>query len=306
MTLEQLRIFVAVAERLHMTRAAKALGLTQSAVSAAVAALEARYQTRLFDRIGRGLTLSEAGGAFLPEAKAVLARAASASLALEDMAGLRRGKISLYASQTIASYWLPPRMARFARAHPGVTLQLEVGNTAKVAQAVADGDVEFGFVEGEVLNPLLARANVGVDRLVILSSPSHPLSLSRRVSLNDLADAVWISREPGSGTRSAFEQALDRLGLPPERLNRILELPSNEAVLAAVAAGGALAAVSELAARPMIETVRLRRLAFELPERRFERLTHRARLRSRAGAAFVAALDDAPGPQGFLSIEPRP
>ena len=74
MTLEQLRIFVAVAERLHMTRAAEALNLTQSAVSAAVAALEARHGTQLFDRVGRGLALNAAGAAFLPEARAVLAQ----------------------------------------------------------------------------------------------------------------------------------------------------------------------------------------------------------------------------------------
>jgi len=291
MTFEQLRIFVAVAERLHMTKAAQALGLTQSAVSAAVAALEARYGTQLFDRVGRGLALSEAGAAFLPEARAVLARAASASLALEDLAGLRRGQVTIFASQTIASYWLPPRMARFARAYPGVTLKLSVGNTAQVARAVTEGEVELGFVEGEVGDPVLAHAPVGADRLVIVASPSHPLSLAGRITLDDLAAAAWIGREPGSGTRSEFEHALADLGLPSERLNRILDLPSNEAVLAAVADGGALAAVSELAARSMIETVRLRRLAFDLPERRFDRLTHRGRRPSRAGAAFVAALE---------------
>ena len=80
MTLEQLRIFIAVAERQHMTRAAEALHLTQSAASAGVAALEARYGARLFDRVGRGLVLSEAGRVFLPEAKAVLAAAASSEL----------------------------------------------------------------------------------------------------------------------------------------------------------------------------------------------------------------------------------
>ena len=87
MTLEQLRIFVAVAERLHMTRAAEALHLTQSAASAAVAALEARYGAKLFDRVGRGLALSDAGAAFLPEAQAVLARAEAAAQALDDLAG---------------------------------------------------------------------------------------------------------------------------------------------------------------------------------------------------------------------------
>jgi DNA-binding transcriptional LysR family regulator len=291
MTLEQLRIFVAVADRLHMTRAAEALGLTQSAVSAAVAALESRYGTLLFDRVGRGLALSEAGAVFLPEARAVLARAAAASQALDDLAGLRRGHVALYASQTISSYWLPPRMVRFSRAHPQISLSLTVGNTAQVAQAVIEGEAELGFVEGGVDQPLLAHARVGSDRLVIVAAPSHPLALAAQVSLEDLAGAVWVGREPGSGTRSEFEHALADKGFAPDRLNRALELPSNEAVLAAVAAGGALAAVSELAARPMIETVRLRRLAFDLPERTFELLTHKQRRRSRAATAFIDELD---------------
>jgi DNA-binding transcriptional LysR family regulator len=221
----------------------------------------------------------------------VLARAAAASQALDDLAGLRRGHVALYASQTISSYWLPPRMVRFSRAHPQISLSLTVGNTAQVAQAVIEGEAELGFVEGGVDQPLLAHARVGSDRLVIVAAPSHPLALAAQVSLEDLAGAVWVGREPGSGTRSEFEHALADKGFAPDRLNRALELPSNEAVLAAVAAGGALAAVSELAARPMIETVRLRRLAFDLPERTFELLTHKQRRRSRAATAFIDELD---------------
>src|ERR1700741_461652 len=91
MTLEQLRIFVAVAERQHVTRAAEALNLTQSSASAAVAALESRHGTRLFHRVGRGIELTEAGRLFLGEAKAVLARAEAAELALAELGGLKRG-----------------------------------------------------------------------------------------------------------------------------------------------------------------------------------------------------------------------
>ena len=85
MTLEQLRIFVAVAERQHMTAAAASLGLTQSAASAAIAALESQYDLKLFDRIGRGIALTEEGRVFLKEAKAVLQRAADADDVLHDL-----------------------------------------------------------------------------------------------------------------------------------------------------------------------------------------------------------------------------
>ena len=104
MTLEQLRIFVAVAERGHVTQAAGALNLTQSAVSAAIAALETRHGVRLFDRVGRSIEVNAAGKLFLEEARAVLAGAAAAERALEDLAELRRGSLSIFASQTIANY----------------------------------------------------------------------------------------------------------------------------------------------------------------------------------------------------------
>ena len=118
MTLEQLRIFVGVAEREHMTRAAEALNVTQSAASAAIAALEARHDVPLFHRVGRGIELTEAGRMFLDEARAVLGRAASAELALSEFGGLKRGTLRIVASQTIASYWLPARLAEFHRRHP--------------------------------------------------------------------------------------------------------------------------------------------------------------------------------------------
>ncbi len=291
MTLEQLRIFVAVAERRHMTRAAEALHLTQSAASAAVAALEARYGVKLFDRVGRGLALSEAGAAFLPEAKAVLARAAAAAQALDDLVGLRRGRLSIHASQTIASYWLPRRLARFAEAHAAVTLDVHVGNTAQVARAVLEGEAELGFVEGRVEGEALVHRRLGADRLAVVAAASHPLAVGARPpSVADLLAADWVLREEGSGTRSEFERALMEAGVDPSALKVRLALPSNEAVLAAAASGEMLSAVSEIAAAPMIAAGRVTALAFGLPERAFELLTHKDRRRSRAGEAFLAML----------------
>ena len=125
MTLEQLRIFVAVAEREHMTAAARAINVTQSAASAAIAALEERHDVKLFHRVGRRIALSEAGALFLIEARSVLARAAGAELVLEELGGLRRGTLRLVASQTIAAYWLPRILTKFRARYP--QLDVEVG-----------------------------------------------------------------------------------------------------------------------------------------------------------------------------------
>eukprot|EP01037_Dinobryon_pediforme_P026922 gene26922-29612_t len=280
MTLEQLRIFAMVAERLHMTRAAEDLHITQSAASAAVAALEAQCGIKLFDRVGRGLRLSEAGAAFLPEARTVLAAAEAAARALDDLATLTRGTIAVAASQTISSYWLPARLARFAAAHPGIRLSLMAGNTAQVADAVLDGRADVGFVEGAVQHGTLVRRQVATDAMALFVAPGHPLAAAADVAT--LAAATWILREPGSGTRSALEEALTGRGLDPLRFRIMLELPSNEAVLSAVASGDAVTAVSELAAQPFVAAGRLVRVDFALPPRAFHLLLHPDRSRSRA------------------------
>src|SRR3979409_89190 len=122
MTLEQLKAFVAVAERQHVTRAAAVLNLAQSAVSAAIAALEARHGAKLFHRVGRGVGLTEAGALFLVEARAVLARVEAAGLVLSELGDLKRGTLAVHASQTIAGYWLPRHLVAFPHKYPGIDL----------------------------------------------------------------------------------------------------------------------------------------------------------------------------------------
>ena len=288
MTLDQLRVFVAVAERQHVTQAAQALHLAQSAASAAIATLEARHGTRLFHRVGRRVELTQAGQVFLTEARAVLARADAAELVLAELGGLRRGTLAVRASQTIASYWLPRHLVAFRRAHPGIDIGLTVGNTAQVAAAVHDGAAELGFVEGAVNDPMLDTLVVARDQLVLVVGPEHPWATRQRLDFAELADSDWVLREPGSGTRSAFEAAL--AGTAAGALTVALELPSNEAVRAAVEAGMGATVISASVAAPSLEAGLLHRVGLDLPERSFAVLRHRERYRSRAGDALLAVI----------------
>lgn len=284
MTLEQLRIFVAVADREHLTQAAEALHLTPSAVSSAIRVLEDRYGLALFHRTGRRIELTDAGLAFLPEAKATLARAESADLFLTEFGSLRRGTLALAASQTVAGYWLPPRLMRFHEAYPALAVRIGGGNTEQVADAVLDGRVELGFVEGAVDHPALVQRVVARDRVVVVASKSHPLA-GRPVTPDDLSAARWVLREPGSGTRNALTSVLDEAAL-----DIALSLPSNEAVRSAVLSGNALTAVSEYVVADDLAAGRLGPVAFDLPERAFRLLRHKERHRSKAGLAFEAML----------------
>ena len=287
MTLDQLRIFVAVAERQHVTRAAHALNLAQSAASAAIAALEGQYRTALFHRVGRGIELTEAGRLFLAEARDVLARARAAERVLADMGGLKRGTLLVQASQTIASYWLPRHLVAFRRAWPDIEIRLSAGNTAQVAHGVREGAAELGFVEGVVDDPALSSSVVGRDQMLVLVAPGHEWAAGAPVTPRDLTASEWVLREPGSGTRSEFEAALDRFGLVSGQLRVAFELPTNEAVRAAAEAGAGATALSASVAAPSLEAGLLCQVNLALPDRAFHVLQHRERYLSRGAEALL-------------------
>ncbi len=289
MTLEQISIFVAVGEREHLTRAAEALGLTPSAVSAAIKTLENQHNVHLFDRVGRGIALTREGRAFLDQARALLAQAQSACHLLRDLGGMGSGVLDVHASQTIASYWLPARLMRFHEAHPDIEIRLHVGNTRQVADAVREGRAEIGFAEGAVDDTSLNVTNMSEDQLVVVVRADHPLSRRRRPNARDIvSNAAWIMREPGSGTRSEFEEGLRRLGCAPDDLRVALTLPSNEAILSAVREGGCAAAISKSVATPFLDNGDLVALDIDLPVRAFRIVRHSERHVSPAARAFFA------------------
>lgn len=290
MTLEQLRIFVEVAERGHVTRAAEALRMSQSAASAAIAALEQLYQIKLFDRVGRGIQLTEPGRIFLREARAVLDRASMASSVLRDLAGWPPNPIALAASQTIATYWLPRRLAAFHAANPRVRLNVMIRNTREVESAVADGEVSIGLVEGPTQHPALLRTHLDHDQMVLVVAAGRAalaIEASRRADLRALN---WVIREPGSGTRRGLEDLAARQGLSLDDLNIFLVLPSNEAVREAVESGAGATIISRHVVASAIAAGTLVEIPLELPQREFALVRHRERHATLAQKALVAHL----------------
>jgi len=286
MTLEQLRIFVEVAEREHLTQAATALSLTPSAVSASIRMLESRYGTPLFNRVGRRIETSAAGRIFLTEARATLASARAAELTLAELGGLTRGTLSIQASQTIASYWLPALLVRFRQTYPQIELNLTVGNTQQVAHAVVEGAADLGFIEGHIDQAALAIETVDEDRIVAVVAPGHPWANGERLKPSELLAGQWIMREQGSGTRSAFEAILAEIGVDLSGLQIALTLPSNEAVRSAVMAGPFATVVSELVVASHLQAGLLCKVNIDLPPRSFYLLRHKERYKTKASLAL--------------------
>lgn len=232
-TLKQLEVFIAVAQSGNVTRASESLNITQSATSMALADFENQLGRKLFDRIGKRLQLNDAGRLLLPKALDAVARVAD----IEHMAGSDEamiGPLRIGASLTIGNYMMPGLIGRFMKAHPGAKLTLEVGNTRHVIEQLRHFQIDLGFIEGFCHEPEIEVLPWGEDELVIFAAPSHALAQKGCVDEADLAAADWILREPGSGTREVFDNAvMGRI----QRLNLLLEFGHTEAIKQAVASG---------------------------------------------------------------------
>jgi DNA-binding transcriptional LysR family regulator len=235
--------------------------------------------------------LTQTGRDFLIEARGIVARAKAAEQVLNDLAGLKRGSLTIAASQTVANYWLPPRIQRFQTAHPGIDLHVTIANTEQVAQAVQNGRADLGFVEGETSDPSLAVRKIGGDSLIVVVGINHPWVSQTRIAPNSLKTTAWILREPGSGTRSMFEAALRKFGLRFSDLTIRLELPSNEAVRTAVECSECATAISDLVVAQSLAARTLHRVKIDLPKRSFFVLRHKERYASQAEKALLASFD---------------
>jgi DNA-binding transcriptional LysR family regulator len=191
-----------VAECEHVTQGARQLDLIQSATSAAIAALEERYATKLFDRIGRRIALTQAGRLFLKEAKAVLARASAAAKVLTDLADLTRGSLALAASQTVANYWLPVAIQSYRLRYPGVIVSTTIGNAENVAAMVHQGSADLGLVEAAIDDPTLVIAPVAEDELILVAPLTHPWAARTPRSAQELKPGPWVL--PRAGLRYAI------------------------------------------------------------------------------------------------------
>src|SRR5262249_50115621 len=178
-------------------------------------------------------------------------------------------------------------LVSFRRAHPRVTINLVARNTTEVARAVQDGAADLGFVEGRVGADDLIQQAFARGRPALVGGPEHPWASPPGVKRPGRAAAAWVLRERGSGTRSEFEDVLTRWALSTDRLNVVLELPSNEAVRMAVEAGAGASVISRLVAEPSLRAGNLKVIAFDLPERAFTALRHRERYFSKAARALL-------------------
>lgn len=259
MNLSQIRTFVAVVEHASFSAAARALGLSQPAVTMQVQALESDLGVTLLDRRYRKVELTEAGRALLPHARTLMAEVDDTRQELDSLSGTVSGRLTVAASTTPGQYVLPRLLGGFLRKYPDVGVTLRVFDSSDVVSRVESGEAHLGMTGAEVPGARVTFDRLGSDDLVLVCPPGHPLASRKKVLLPDLVEEPFIVREAGSGTRMVAEDVMRRAGVDPAELRIVMELGTNEAVLSAVEGGMGIGIVSTWVAEKAIrlETVGL-------------------------------------------------
>ena len=243
----RLFIFHTVAQFCSFTRAAGALNISQPAVSIQVKELERSLETTLLSRMRTGVVLTDTGEVVFEYTKRIFSLAEEMTFAVQDIAGLRAGRLTIGSSSTPGEYILPLAIGIFRQRYPNVEVSLSISNTQAVVEQILSRDLDLGMAGAPVDAQGLVSFPYVKDEVVIVASPTHPLVRKRRIGLADISDEPVIMREPGSATRQAAEDALGALGI---RVRVVMDLGSNEAVKRAAAAGLGLGILSKFSVSP--------------------------------------------------------
>ena len=219
-TLEQIRTFLIVASREHITQAARTLGLSQPAVTQQVQLLERALGVHLLERLGRGVRLTEAGEEIAGACLLIMRALENLENTVQSIRGLEAGSLSMGASQVAASYYLAPALAAFSAAYPAVEVDITVASTGEVCEQVAGGLLECGLVDGPLPKMTLNCAHITSDEVILAVHPAHPLAGQERISPGRVAGTRHLLWEQGGAGETisarllgAAQRTLPRLRL---------------------------------------------------------------------------------------------
>jgi len=239
-SLRQLEVFLAVAHAQTTAAAGERLAMSQSAVSAALKALEASYDIALFDRVGKRLVLNPVGQHIRTRAEALLTHAREVDAALGGHE--RIGDLEIGASFTIANHLAIDYLAQWLDQFPDARVDIATGNSPDIVARVLNHEVDLGLIEEEISHGELELTPWLDDELIVFAAPTHPLAQKRSLSEADMLSGRWILREKDSGARQRFDQTFASM-LPQMKV--FLEFRHNEPIRRAVEQGLGVGCLSE-------------------------------------------------------------
>lgn len=250
----QLHVFLVAAETLNFTQAAGKLHMSQPSVSQHILSLEQHFGQSLFLRAGRTLQLTDAGAALLPLARDIVSRSIHIEEVMKSLEGEVHGHLLIGCSTTPGKYVLPPLLARFHRFYPKVTLACHVASQQQTLEGVCEGNAHFALLS----RPDAACKSIELqefmdDHILLIAPVAHPWASRDEIEPEELYTADFILREDGSGTRLVVQDALAKVGIDINRLEKLLELGNSEAIAIAVQEGIGLGFVSQVVVARLVQ-----------------------------------------------------
>jgi DNA-binding transcriptional LysR family regulator len=286
MNFTHLLAFYEVARAGSVSAGAEVLHVSQPAITREIKELEQRLGLVLFDRLPRGVALTQAGSQLFDYASRIFALSDAAETELKELAGLSAGHLTLGASATVGVYLVPDMIARFNASFPQVTVDLTVANTREVEEGLERQVFALGFIEGPYDATLLEARPIGADEIVAVAAAGH-VAPKARLMARDLATRAVILREPGSGTRAVVEDAYVRAGL---KMEPMMSINNTEAIKRMLLAQRCVAYVSALSVK---EEVRRGDLGIlHVQDLRIERALYMVWLKGRSFAPSTQAFFD--------------
>ena len=241
-----LHVFRLVARSGSVTRAAQELFISQPAVSAHLKALETAIGEPLFERTPRGMRLTAAGAIVLEQVNRLLALYEEIPAAIDALRGRVCGEVIVAASSTPGAYLVPELLRQFRELYPEARPVLRVGDSAEVLEWLLDYQAPLGVIGEMSIAEGLQSVEIGSDRLQLVAAAGDTLCRVKQVKPEHLRGRALLLREPGSSTRAGAESLLgERL----KEFERVVEVPSTEAIKQAVASGLGVAVLSSWATR---------------------------------------------------------
>ncbi|WP_343208740.1 LysR family transcriptional regulator [Anaerolentibacter hominis] len=284
MTIRHLRIFVAVYENSSITKASQLLHLAQPSVSLAVKELEDYYGVKLFDRISRRLYVTESGIHFYGYASHIISLFDEMEKSIRNWDML--GTLRIGASITIGNFYLPDLVRQFRTAYPQIRVQASVYNSEQAEESVLNNQVDFALIEGIPRHPHVKQIPFLDDKLVLISSPDHPIQKEAPVEFSRITAYDFILREKGSSGREILDSTLvlHHMDIEP-----VWESVSTQAIVKAVEAGLGLSVLPYLLVKKDLEegticTVPLRDVSFD---RKFYIIFHEHKYLTDSAEAFI-------------------
>ena len=300
LTLRQLQCFSAVAKHLSYTKAAEELHLTQPAVSMQIRQLEQQAGMPVTEQLGKQIHLTEAGEEVYRYARSILGQVNEMDDVLDKLKGLSAGLLNIAAISS-ASYFAPRLLGTFHQRFEKVSVSINVTNQDAVVKQVLDNDVDMAIMGEPPDDPQIEAIAFMENPLIIVAHPGHRLAGRKRIAVKDLEKEVFLTREPGSGTRGAMHRFFRQQKL---KLTTGMEMGSLSAIKQGVQAGLGLGLVPRGAAEVELMLDRLVELRITgLPiKRHWYVVMHKGKRLSAAAEAFRKLLTEEA--VGLLAVDP--